>query len=37
VLASAAFAAAYAGTLVSVGRHPLKGLDGTHELFTLPE
>ena len=36
VLTSAAFAAAYAGTLVSVGKHPLKGLEGTHELFTLP-
>lgn len=37
VLTSAAFAAAYAGALSSVGKHALKGLDGTHELFTLPD
>ena len=37
VLTSAAFAAACRGTLVSAGKHPLKGLDGEHELFTLPE
>jgi class 3 adenylate cyclase/uncharacterized protein (DUF427 family) len=36
VLASAAFAGAYRGNLVSLGRHPLKGLEGEHELFTLP-
>lgn len=37
VLTSAAFAAAYKKPLVSVGRHALKGLEGEHELFTLPE
>jgi class 3 adenylate cyclase/uncharacterized protein (DUF427 family) len=37
VLISAAFAAAYARELVSLGRYPLKGLEGEHELFTLPE
>jgi class 3 adenylate cyclase/uncharacterized protein (DUF427 family) len=37
VLASAAFAATYRGNLLSVGKHPLKGLDGEHELFTLPD
>jgi len=37
VLTSAAFAAAYSGKLVSVGRHRLKGLEGDHELFTLPD
>jgi len=36
VLTSAAFAAAYAKALVSLGKYPLKGLDGEHELFTLP-
>jgi adenylate cyclase len=36
VLTSAAFAAAYGGDLLSVGKHQLKGLDGEHELFTLP-
>ncbi len=36
VLTSAAFAAAYSGKLESVGRHRLKGLEGEHELFTLP-
>jgi adenylate cyclase len=37
VLTSAAFAGAYQGNLVSLGKHPLKGLDGEHELFTLPD
>lgn len=37
VLTSAAFAAAYQGSLVSLGRHALKGLEGEHELFTLPD
>ncbi len=36
VLTSAAFAASYPGKLVSVGRYPLKGIEGEHELFTLP-
>ena len=36
VLTSAAFAAAYGGELVAVGKHALKGLEGEHELFTLP-
>jgi len=36
-LTSAAFAARYPGRLVSVGRHPLKGLEGDRELFTLPD
>jgi class 3 adenylate cyclase len=37
VLTSSAFAERYPGKLVSVGRHRLKGLDGEHELFTLPD
>jgi adenylate cyclase len=37
VLTSAAFAGAYPGNLVSLGKHALKGLDGEHELFTLPD
>ena len=37
VLTSAAFAAAYSGALVSRGKYPLKGLEGEHELFTLPD
>ncbi|HSA90190.1 MAG TPA: DUF427 domain-containing protein [Burkholderiales bacterium] len=37
VLTSAAFALAYQGKLVSLGKHPLKGLAGEHELFTLPD
>jgi adenylate cyclase len=37
VLISAAFAAAYGRELVSVGKFPLKGLEGEHELFTLPD
>ena len=37
VLTSAEFARAYRRTLVSVGKHPLKGLEGEHELFTLPD
>ena len=37
VLTSAAFAKSYGGTLLSVGKHALKGLDGEHELFTLPD
>jgi class 3 adenylate cyclase/uncharacterized protein (DUF427 family) len=36
VLTSAAFAAAYGRGLVALGKYPLKGLDGEHELFTLP-
>jgi len=40
MLTSAAFAAAYegklGGKLDSAGRHRLKGLEGEHELFTLP-
>lgn len=37
VLTSASFAEHYPGKLISVGRHPLKGLEGARELFTLPE
>ena len=37
VLASGAFAAAYPGKLVSVGKHRLKGVTVEHELFTLPD
>ena len=37
LLTSAAFAAAYRGKLLSAGKHQLKGLDGEHELFTLPD
>ena len=37
VLASAAFAKAYGHPLASVGKYPLKGLEGEHELFTLPD
>ena len=37
VLTSAAFAAAYGQEVVSLGKHPLKGLEGEHELFTLPD
>lgn len=37
VLISAAFAAAYGRELVPLGKYPLKGLDGEHELFTLPD
>ena len=37
VLISSAFADAYPGKLVSKGRYPLKGLEGEHELFILPE
>lgn len=37
VLTSAAFAAAYRKELVSLGSYPLKGLEGEHELFTLPD
>ena len=36
VLISSAFSDAYPGKLVSKGRYPLKGLEGEHELFTLP-
>jgi uncharacterized protein (DUF427 family)/class 3 adenylate cyclase len=36
VLTSAAFAAAYGKPLRLLGKYPLKGLDGEHELFTLP-
>jgi class 3 adenylate cyclase len=37
LLTSAAFAAAYRGKLLSAGKHQLKGLEGEHELFTLPD
>jgi adenylate cyclase len=37
LLMSAAFASAYGGKLLSRGRHPLKGLEGEHELFALPD
>jgi class 3 adenylate cyclase/uncharacterized protein (DUF427 family) len=37
ILTSSAFAAHCPGALVSAGRHRLKGIDGEHELFTLPE
>jgi hypothetical protein len=37
VLTSAAFASAYGKALVSLGKYPLKGLEGEHELFTLPD
>lgn len=36
LITSAAFAAAYDGPLQSLGPHVLRGLAGTHELFTLP-
>ncbi len=37
VLISSAFAACYPGRLVSKGCHRLKGLEGEHELFALPD
>jgi len=37
VLVSPTFADNYPGKLVSEGLYPLKGLEGEHELFTLPE
>jgi adenylate cyclase len=37
VLTSAAFASAYGKPLVALGRYALKGLEGEHELFTLPD
>jgi class 3 adenylate cyclase/uncharacterized protein (DUF427 family) len=37
VLTSAAFAAAYGKHLASLGSYSLKGLEGEHELFTLPD
>ena len=36
LITSATFAAAYDGPLQSLGHHTLRGLAGTHELFTLP-
>jgi adenylate cyclase len=30
------FSDAYGGTLTSLGRHQLRGLDAPHELFTPP-
>ena len=36
VVVSSAFAAAYGGELVSLGRHELKDVEGSQELFTLP-
>ena len=35
LLMSAAFAEAYGGKLLSMGKYPLKGLEGEHELFTV--
>ena len=35
VVISSTFAAAYGGTLASLGRHPLKDVQGEQELFTL--
>ena len=37
VLISSTFADNYPGKLVSKGLYPLNGLEGEHELFTLPE
>jgi class 3 adenylate cyclase/uncharacterized protein (DUF427 family) len=37
VLTSAAFAEAYGKPLLALGKYPLKGLEGEHELFTLPD
>ena len=37
VLMSSTFADNYPGKVVSKGLYPLKGLEGEHELFTLPE
>ena len=36
VVISSAFAAAYEGKLASLGRHELKDVEGSQELFTLP-
>ncbi len=36
LITSADFASAYDGPLQSLGHHQLRGLAGTHELFTLP-
>ena len=36
VVVSSAFAAAHEGKLVSLGRHELKDVEGSQELFTLP-
>ena len=36
VVVSSAFAAAYGGELASLGRHELKDVEGSQELFTLP-
>jgi len=36
VVISSAFAAAYPGQLASLGRHELKDVEGSQELFTLP-
>ena len=36
VIVSSAFAAAYEGGLASLGRHELKDVEGSQELFTLP-
>ena len=37
VLISSTFADNYPGKVVSAGHHALKGLEGEHELFTLPD
>jgi len=36
VVVSSAFARAYDGKLASLGRHELKDVEGSQELFTLP-
>jgi hypothetical protein len=36
VVLSTTFAAAYDGQLASLGRHELKDVEGSQELFTLP-
>jgi class 3 adenylate cyclase len=37
VLISSTFADNYPSKVVSAGHHALKGLEGEHELFTLPD
>jgi len=37
VLISSSFADTYPGKLQTVGKHKLKGLEGEHELFTMPK
>jgi adenylate cyclase len=37
ILISPTFADNYPGKVISAGHHALKGLQGEHELFTLPD